>query len=85
LGVAQQLDQGKWCTMGEMHKIRSQDLITDSPVELHRVLNDPKLEIGAPCPLNDVLFSVPYQHRREFVQSHHKGMCLCVERKIKSF
>jgi hypothetical protein len=49
-----------------------QDLITKCPVELHTILNDPKLEVGAVEMLGPDLFAVPYQHRREFVRPHDK-------------
>ena len=50
----------------------TKDLITSSPVELHTVLNDPKLEVGAVEMLAADLFAVPYQNRREFVRPHDK-------------
>lgn len=51
----------------------AQDLITSSPVELHTVLNDPKLEVGAvELLVPPDVFAVPFQRRREFVRPHDK-------------
>nr|CAD2205760.1 unnamed protein product [Meloidogyne enterolobii] len=55
---------GRWALRCNLSK----DLITRSPVELHEVLNDPKLEVGAVEMLATDLFSVPYQSKREFVR-----------------
>uniref|UniRef100_A0A1I8C3I6 DNA-directed DNA polymerase n=1 Tax=Meloidogyne hapla TaxID=6305 RepID=A0A1I8C3I6_MELHA len=53
-------------------KLSSKDLITRSPVELHEVLNDPKLDVGAVEMLATDLYAVPYQSKREFVRPHDK-------------
>jgi len=50
----------------------TRDLITSCPVELHTVLNDPKLELGAVEALAPDLFAVPYQSKREFARPHDK-------------
>nr|CAD2176394.1 unnamed protein product [Meloidogyne enterolobii] len=59
---------GRWALRCNL----SQDCITSSPVELHTILNDPKLELGAVEMLAPNLFSVPYKQRREFVRPHDK-------------
>uniref|UniRef100_A0A914NB71 DNA-directed DNA polymerase n=2 Tax=Meloidogyne incognita TaxID=6306 RepID=A0A914NB71_MELIC len=59
---------GRWALRCNL----TQDCITSSPVKLHTVLNDPKLEIGAVEMLTPGLFAVPFRNRREFVRPHEK-------------
>ena len=47
-------------------------MLTDSAHELHKLLTDPKLEVGAINYINKALVSVPWKKRREWVASHSK-------------
>uniref|UniRef100_A0A1I8B827 DNA-directed DNA polymerase n=1 Tax=Meloidogyne hapla TaxID=6305 RepID=A0A1I8B827_MELHA len=59
---------GRWALRCNL----TQDCITSSPVKLHTVLNDPKLELGAVEMLAQNLYAVPYRKRKEFVRPHEK-------------
>nr|CAD2182349.1 unnamed protein product [Meloidogyne enterolobii] len=59
---------GRWALRCNL----TQDCITSSPIKLHAILNDPKLEVGAIEMLTPDLFAVPYKNRREFVRPHDK-------------
>nr|CAD2200858.1 unnamed protein product [Meloidogyne enterolobii] len=59
---------GRWALRCNL----TQDCITNSPIKLHTVLNDPKLEVGAVEFLTPDLYAVPFRHRKEFVRPHEK-------------
>nr|CAD2195566.1 unnamed protein product [Meloidogyne enterolobii] len=59
---------GRWALRCNL----TQDCITSSPVKLHTILNDPKLEVGAVEMLTPDLFAVPFRNKREFVRPHEK-------------
>nr|CAD2208735.1 unnamed protein product [Meloidogyne enterolobii] len=59
---------GRWALRCNL----AQDCITSSPIRLHTILNDPKLELGAIEMLTPDLFAVPYKNRREFIRPHNK-------------
>ena len=59
---------GRWGLRTNLTK----DLITDNPMELHRLLNDPKVECGAVEMFSPKIFAVPYRKHADFVKSHDK-------------
>ena len=59
---------GRWGLRTNLTK----DLITDNPLELHRLLNDPKVECGAVEMFSPQIFAVPYRKHADFVKSHDK-------------
>jgi hypothetical protein len=59
---------GRWGLRNNLTK----DLVTGNPVELHRLLNDPKVECGAVEMFSPRLFAVPYRKHSDFVESHDK-------------
>jgi hypothetical protein len=59
---------GRWALRCNLVK----DLITNSPIELHELLNDPKFEVGCVEMLGNDLFAVPYKRKNEFVKSHER-------------
>ena len=50
----------------------TKDLITNSPYELYKVLEDPKLVKGSVKILTEDLFAVPYKSLSDFAESHNK-------------
>ena len=59
---------GRWSMRNNM----TQDLITESPQKLYKLLADPKLEKGAVEMLSPTLFAVPFTSKSDFVESHDK-------------
>uniref|UniRef100_A0A914MNU5 DNA-directed DNA polymerase n=2 Tax=Meloidogyne TaxID=189290 RepID=A0A914MNU5_MELIC len=59
---------GRWALRCNL----TQDCITSSPMKLHTILNDPKLELGAIEMLTTDMFAVPYKNRSEFIRPHDK-------------
>lgn len=57
---------GRWSLTNDMGKT----LLTRSPAELHKLLNNKKMDIGAISFINDDLVMVPYKRKGEFVTSH---------------
>jgi hypothetical protein len=66
--LKRQFRWGRWALRCNLVK----DLITNSPVELHSLLNDPKFEVGCVEMLGNDLFAVPYKRKNEFVKSHER-------------
>jgi hypothetical protein len=59
---------GKWSMSNDLPS----SVITDDPVEFHRILNDVSLKKGAIEMLNENLFMIRYKKRGEFITSHSK-------------
>ena len=59
---------GRWGLRTNLTK----DLITENPLELHRLLNGPKVECGAVEMFSPRIFAVPYLKHADLVKSHDK-------------